>query len=109
MGKWKSFEIANVPAINTWLANGPREWAPAPVPEPEPEPEPPPAPEPDGYVVGSGVKAAMEAEGDTPANNEVYLLPGPDYFSLTLGASGNLYAATPRTGVVVYDPKAPGQ
>jgi hypothetical protein len=104
-GRWGSFEIANTPGIEAWLAAGPREWQPAPVPEPEPEPPPVEEPAPGGYVVGPGVLAAMEAEGDEPANHEVYLLPGPDYLSLTLGASGILYVATSRTGVVAYDPK----
>lgn len=98
-GRWGSFEIARVPEIERWLAAGPREWQPSPVPEPEP----PPVPAPDGYAVGPGVLAAMEAEGDAPASNEIYI--GADPFSLTMGASGTLYAYTPRTGVVVYDPK----
>ena len=73
---------------------------------PPPEPPPPPPPAPDGYAVGPGVKAAMEAEGDTPASSEAYIADG---LSLTMGASGTLYAYTPPTGVVAYDPKAPGQ
>ena len=48
----------------------------------------------------------MTAEGDTPASSEAYIADG---LSLTMGASGTLYAYTPPTGVVAYDPKAPGQ
>lgn len=73
---------------------------------PPPEPPPPPPPAPDGYAVGPGVLAAMTAEGDTPASSEAYIADG---LSLTMGASGTLYAYTPPTGVVAYDPKAPGQ
>ena len=70
---------------------------------PPPEPPPPPPPAPDGYAVGPGVLAAMQAEGDTPASSEAYIADG---LSLTMGASGTLYAYTPPTGVVAYDPKA---
>ena len=110
-GRWGAFEIANTPAVDTWLAAGPREWTPPtpeqpPVEPPAPAPEPEPPPTTTGeYVVGPGVLAAMEAEGDAPASNECYL----DGLSLTMGKSGVLYAYTPPTGVVAYDPKAPGQ
>lgn len=91
------------------LENAPRFTTTATVPvrgaTPPPPPPPPPEPEPGEYVVGPGVLAAMQAEGDEPASNEAYIGEG---FSLTMGKSGVLYAYTPPTGVVAYDPKAGG-
>lgn len=65
---------------------------------PKPEPEEPMS----EYVVGPGVLATLAAEGDMPASHEAYIGEG---LSLTVGASGQLYVYTPRTGVVVYSPK----
>ena len=102
-GRWGAFEVARVPAVDAWLRAGPSDWQVRPR---DPLPPPPIVEEPMGeYVVGPGVAARMAAEGDTPANHEVYLLPGPNYMSLTVGQSGNLYLATPASGVVVYSPK----
>lgn len=105
-GRWGAFEIADTSAVETWLRAGPQHWTPAPapvpVPVPVPIPVPVPTPAPNGYVVGPGVLATMEAEGDTPASHEAYVVDG---LSLTMGESGQMYVYTPRTGVVVYSPK----
>jgi hypothetical protein len=74
-------------------------------PEPEPGPEPEPEPEPPadgGYVVGSGLMAAMTDRGDTPASHEHF--PNQDW-SEALGMSGALYRWSPKLGqALVYPP-----
>jgi hypothetical protein len=68
---------------------------------------PDPAPSPD-FSVGGGILAAMQAHGDQPASDEVYVKHGDkDAWSEALGASGSLYRWVPAVGRVFrYDPAA---
>ena len=98
MGRWSSFEIANTPAVNTWLAAGPREWQP-------PAEEVPMSSNPFGYIVGTGMAAKAEALGWIVLSDEIYHDPADrsnearTAFSEVFCDKGRLYYHA-ATGVV---------